>query len=154
MHAYFRYIYPPSLRSKLAELWATPSINEWWLPNGEGQPPLIRSIRSFIEERTVKPRNQANEDIRTMKAMLSKMDLNESPKDSPESSGSVPESSVASAAGAGSMPRDYEGGQSLSMAQISSSDQRDFSPGQAEQRMEDWMTHWNSPDNQQGSSEY
>ena len=90
-----RYVYPLSLRSKLAELWSIPSINEWWLPNGEQQLPLIHSIRAFIEDRTVKPRTQANEDIRAMRAILSKLSVDDSPKDSPESSSSVQESITA-----------------------------------------------------------
>ncbi|MCJ1306133.1 hypothetical protein MMC08_008951 [Hypocenomyce scalaris] len=83
------YIYPPSFRNKMAELWDNPEIYHWWLPNDEGYPPIIRSIREFIEDRTMKPRDQPSEDLREIKGILSKMTIDDSPRDSPESSSSV-----------------------------------------------------------------
>ena len=75
-------------RSKLAELWSTPSVNSWWLPDEAEYPRIIRSIRELIQDRTTKPRTQANEDIRAMRAIFSKMNMDDSPKDSPESTDS------------------------------------------------------------------
>ncbi|MCJ1387347.1 hypothetical protein MMC18_000190 [Xylographa bjoerkii] len=90
------YIYPSSFRTKIAELWNLPEIEHWWLPNEEGYPPIIKSIRAFIEERTRAPRDQGSEDVRNMKGMLAKLGIDESPKDSPESSSSVAASIPAS----------------------------------------------------------
>ena len=73
----------------MAELWDIPEIHHWWLPNDEGYPPIIRSIREFIEDRTMKTRDQPSEDLREIKGILSKMTIDDSPRDSPESSSSV-----------------------------------------------------------------
>ncbi|MCJ1284509.1 hypothetical protein MMC26_003842 [Xylographa opegraphella] len=97
------YIYPSSFRTKIAELWNLPEIEHWWLPHEEGYPPIIKSIRAFIEERTRAPRDQGSEDVRNIKGMFAKLGVDDtSPKDSPESSSSV-------GAGAGfSAPAAYE----------------------------------------------
>ncbi|KAI9878327.1 MAG: hypothetical protein M1830_001226 [Pleopsidium flavum] len=83
------YIYPPTLRTKLSELWNIAGLHHWWLPNDEGYPPIIRSIRSFIEDRTMTPKDQPGEDLRDIKAILQKVSLDDSPRDSPESIGSM-----------------------------------------------------------------
>lgn len=71
----------------MAEIWNIPELHDWWLPNDEDYPPIIRSIRTFVEERTLKPSNQANEDVRNMRGIFSKMSIfDESPKDSPSTS--------------------------------------------------------------------
>ncbi|KAL9033734.1 MAG: hypothetical protein Q9214_007370, partial [Letrouitia sp. 1 TL-2023] len=76
------YTYPPTFRAKMAELWGLPEILHWWLPDDEGYPAIIRSIRSFIEERTLKSSEQAKtEDVRNMKAIFSKLTLDEGTKD-------------------------------------------------------------------------
>ena len=73
----------------MAELWGIPDIRHWWLPNEEGYLPIIRSIRSFIEERTLKPGNQPQtEDLRNMKAIFSKLSINDNEKPKPDGSGS------------------------------------------------------------------
>lgn len=94
-----RYIFPPTHRTKVAEIWNIPELHHWWLPNDEGYPPIIRSIRTFVEERTLKPTNQANEDVRNMKGIFSKMSIfdenpKKSPSNSPESCGGGHEAEV------------------------------------------------------------
>ena len=81
----YSYIYPPTFRSKMVEHWGISSLHHWWLENDEGYPPIIKAIRAFIEERTIKPRTQVDQDIRTMKAIFSKLSYDDSPKESPES---------------------------------------------------------------------
>ena len=143
---FLRYVYPPMLRLKLAEQWGDSSIKEWWLPDGEGQPPLIRSIRSFIEERTVKPQNQAGEDIRAMKAMLSKMSLNDSPKDSPESSESMQDSITYPDIDTG-VPAGFEvtSSQPQFIPNAIAGKEEHFASGVGEPMMEAWMSRWNPP---------
>ena len=64
----------------MAELWGLPELRHWWLPNDEGYPPIVRSIRAFIEDRT-QPRPQAqSEDVRNMRAIFSKMSIQSQPK--------------------------------------------------------------------------
>lgn len=84
-----RYIYPPTLRTKLSELWNLPELHHWWLPDDQGYPPIIRSIRSFIEDRTMTPKDQPGEDLRDIKNILQKVNLDDSPYHSPESVASI-----------------------------------------------------------------
>lgn len=70
------YIYPPTFRSKLAQLWGLPEISHWWLPNDEGYPAIVRSIRAFMEGRPLHANIQAkSEDVRTLKAIFSKLSV-------------------------------------------------------------------------------
>ncbi|KAL8965780.1 MAG: hypothetical protein Q9197_006332, partial [Variospora fuerteventurae] len=70
-----RHTYPPTFRAKMAALWGTPEILHWWLPNDEGYPPIVRSIHSFSEDRTPKPGSQPTEDLRSMKGLFDKLDI-------------------------------------------------------------------------------
>lgn len=71
-----RYILAPSVRNKLAELWNIPDVVSWWLPEGEGFSPVIRSIRSIVENRTPPSTNSPKaEDVRTVKALVATMSV-------------------------------------------------------------------------------
>ena len=50
----------------------------WWLPNDENYPPIIRSIRKFVEERTSAPTDVPTEDLRDMKAIFASLNLEDS----------------------------------------------------------------------------
>lgn len=50
----------------------------WWLPNDEGYPPIIRTIRNFVEERTSHGVDHPTEDLRDMKAIFASMNLESS----------------------------------------------------------------------------
>ncbi|MCJ1307882.1 hypothetical protein MMC25_001530 [Agyrium rufum] len=97
------YIYPPTFRQKMADLWGIPDLNNWWLPNNEGYPAIVRNIRTFISERqshpmaSKTPKSSEAEDIRTIKSLFSKMNmLDHSPRtsneNSPENSGGMGQS--------------------------------------------------------------
>lgn len=81
-------IYPPTFRTKMAELWSIPEIQHWWLPGDEGYPAIIRSIRGFIEERAGQPQDHRGEDLRDMKAIFSKLNLDENSRQKSSPSGS------------------------------------------------------------------
>ncbi|KAL2012669.1 hypothetical protein VTN00DRAFT_194 [Thermoascus crustaceus] len=85
------YIYPPKLRTAMAELWQIPEVKHWWLPNDEGYLEIVREIRAMTEERTVNPRDNFREDVRDMKSLFSKLDLKDSgsQKSSPSASSVV-----------------------------------------------------------------
>jgi hypothetical protein len=53
--------------------------SDWWLPNDEGCPPIIRSIKNFIRERTTAPKDQVSEDLREMKGIFSTLIISDSP---------------------------------------------------------------------------
>jgi len=70
------YIYPFTFRTKMADLFRDRSCMHWWLPNDERYPPIIRSIRKLVEERTAPAKNvPAEEDLRDMKAIFASMKL-------------------------------------------------------------------------------
>lgn len=50
---------------------------DWWLPNDEAYPPIIRSIRKFAEERTSPAKNVPAEDLRDMKAIFASLNLDD-----------------------------------------------------------------------------
>lgn len=49
----------------------------WWLPNDESYPPIIRSIRKFVKERTSGARDVPTEDLRDMKAIFAQLKLDD-----------------------------------------------------------------------------
>lgn len=55
--------------------------SDWWLPHDEGCPPIIRSIKDFITDRTTAPRDQTSEDLREMKGIFSTLTISDSPPD-------------------------------------------------------------------------
>ena len=71
----FSYIYPHTFRTKMADLFRDRSVMDWWLPNNEHYPAIVRSIRKFVEERTAPARDIPSEDLRDMKAIFSSLNL-------------------------------------------------------------------------------
>ncbi|KAJ5052061.1 uncharacterized protein L3040_001821 [Drepanopeziza brunnea f. sp. 'multigermtubi'] len=69
------YIYPYTFRSKMADLFRDRSCMHWWLPHDENYPPIIRSIRKFVEERTSPAKDIPAEDLRDMKAIFASLNL-------------------------------------------------------------------------------
>lgn len=61
----------------MAALFQDPSCMHWWLPNDDSYPPIIRSIRRFVEERTSEARNVPAEDLRDIKGIFSSMSLDD-----------------------------------------------------------------------------
>lgn len=68
------------MRNKMLESWGL-AHSDWWLPNDEGCPPIIRSIKDFIAERTSTPRDQTSEDLREMRGIFSTLTISDSPPD-------------------------------------------------------------------------
>jgi len=52
-------------------------VTHWWLPEGEGQqcPPILRSIRDFIDYRATIPQDTLTEDVRDMKGLFHAMSI-------------------------------------------------------------------------------
>ncbi|KAF1926430.1 uncharacterized protein M421DRAFT_216205 [Didymella exigua CBS 183.55] len=72
------YIYPESMRSRMLESWGL-EASDSWLPNDEGCPPIIRSIKDFIRERSTAPRDQVSEDLKEMRGIFSSLNISDSP---------------------------------------------------------------------------
>ena len=81
-----RYTYPVTLRTRLEALWGV-DLSDWWLPNEEGCPPLVRQIRNFI---TSTPNDATGEDLRDFKGIFASLSLSDT--SSPESTHYSPES--------------------------------------------------------------
>ncbi|RDW79724.1 hypothetical protein BP6252_04362 [Coleophoma cylindrospora] len=71
------YIYPYTFRTKMSDLFQDRSCMHWWLPNEEGYPSIIKSIRKFVEERTAPAKDVSTEGLRDMKAIFSSMNLDD-----------------------------------------------------------------------------
>ena len=64
----------------MAELWSIPEVNEWWLPDEGTCPPVVRSVRSFMENRLPQAEGESrSEDQRNIKGIFSRLSLHESP---------------------------------------------------------------------------
>jgi hypothetical protein len=75
------------LRNRILEQWGL-EHSDWWLPNDEDCPRIIRSIKDFIHERTREPKDQTSEDLREMRGIFSTLTISESPPD--ENMGNTP----------------------------------------------------------------
>ncbi|KAG4443754.1 hypothetical protein IFR05_000745 [Cadophora sp. M221] len=71
------YIYPYTFRTKMADLFQDRSCMHWWLPNDENYPPIVRSIRKFVEDRTSLAKTEPAEDLRDMKAIFASLKLDD-----------------------------------------------------------------------------
>jgi hypothetical protein len=60
--------------------------SDWWLPNDEACPPIIRSIKNFITDRMMAPKDQASEDLREMKGLFNTLTISDSPSSDTTSS--------------------------------------------------------------------
>ncbi|KAJ5081687.1 hypothetical protein NUU61_009951 [Penicillium alfredii] len=81
------YIIAPRFRAGLAAMWQLPEIHYWWLPNDEGYPDIVREIRSMTEERMNQPRDNFRENVRDMKSLFWKLNVDDAEDDqSPASS--------------------------------------------------------------------
>jgi hypothetical protein len=79
-----RYTYPAALRTKFQDLWGV-DLSNWWLPDEEGCPPLMRQVRKFI---TSTPSDEKGEDLRDLKGIFATWNLSDT--SSPESSHNSP----------------------------------------------------------------
>lgn len=72
------YIYPDAMRNRMLEAWGL-EPSDWWLPNDEGCPSIIRSIKDFIRERSTAPKDQVSEDLKEMRGIFSSLNISDSP---------------------------------------------------------------------------
>lgn len=78
-----RYIYPANLRERMSDLWGE-DVTHWWLPNDEGYPDIIRTIRDFIQYRAGEPTDAAGADVRDMSGIFREMNVREGEQPIPE----------------------------------------------------------------------
>lgn len=79
------YIFPPSFRLRMAHMWGltreavgeNETVENWWLPNDEGNIPMLKEIRKVVNERYENdtPGMESIADVRDLKAIFEKLDL-------------------------------------------------------------------------------
>ncbi|KAF2125163.1 hypothetical protein P153DRAFT_300606 [Dothidotthia symphoricarpi CBS 119687] len=72
------YIYSDVMRTRMLESYGL-SPSDWWLPNDEACPPIIRSIKNFIHERATAPKDQVSDDLKEMRGIFGSMTISDSP---------------------------------------------------------------------------
>ncbi|KAI0202289.1 hypothetical protein F4808DRAFT_71615 [Astrocystis sublimbata] len=77
------YVFPQTMRARMAELFRDPLCSQWWLPNDEGLSPVLRSIRAFADARNGNPMTPQTEDIREISAIFSNMRIDSEDSPSP-----------------------------------------------------------------------
>jgi hypothetical protein len=80
------YIFPPSFRQRMAEMWGltreavgeNEAVENWWLPNDEGNIAMLKEIRKVVKERhenDATPGVESIADVRDLKAIFEKLDI-------------------------------------------------------------------------------
>lgn len=70
------YIYPLQLRKQLSDAWGV-DVTEWWFPNNEGYPDILRAVREFIDYRSEVPRDTMDKHLRDMSGLFRSMHMDE-----------------------------------------------------------------------------
>ena len=60
----------------MSEVWGI-DVNQWWLPNNEGYPTVVRAIRDFIEYRARVPEDAMGAHVRDMSGIFRSLDIEE-----------------------------------------------------------------------------
>ena len=61
----------------LSAIWHQPEVNHWWLPNDEGYTNIVREIRELTAERSAQPRDELRENVRDMKTLFGRLNVND-----------------------------------------------------------------------------
>lgn len=58
----------------MSDVWGV-DVTHWWLPNDEGYPQVVRSIRDFIDYRARIPADEMSAHVRDMSGIFRSLDL-------------------------------------------------------------------------------
>ncbi|OTB08097.1 hypothetical protein M426DRAFT_200926 [Hypoxylon sp. CI-4A] len=83
------YVFPVTIRARMAEIFRDPSCIQWWLPNDEGLSPILRNIRAFADERNSNPGSPQTESLREISAIFAKMRIDHDPEGISSPGGSI-----------------------------------------------------------------
>lgn len=64
-------------------------MTQWWFPNDEYCPPVVRSLREFTKNRSGLPRDQISEDLKAMRGLFGGMNLDDTSETSSSRSRSI-----------------------------------------------------------------
>ena len=82
--SYSRYIFPLTMRTRMAELFGDQACVRWWLPDDEGFTDILKSVRVFADERNATAVTAQSENLREIRHIFAKMQLG-GPSESPQS---------------------------------------------------------------------
>lgn len=60
----------------MSRLWGV-DVKDWWLPNGEGFPPILRATRDFVQARMSAPKDQFSQDLRDINGIFSTLNIDD-----------------------------------------------------------------------------
>lgn len=63
---------------------------DWWFPNYEGCPPVIRIIHDFVEERSAEPKDEMTAELKNMTQVFGRVSINSGDSSSSKSSSMEP----------------------------------------------------------------
>ena len=63
----------------MSDAWGV-DVTRWWLPNDQGYPPIVRSIREFIDYRMTPAKDRHTEDLREIAGIFKSLKLDDSPR--------------------------------------------------------------------------
>ncbi|KAK4176697.1 fungal-specific transcription factor domain-containing protein [Triangularia setosa] len=69
------YIFPATMRARMAELFSDSTCTRWWLPNDEDFPPLLQNIRAYADERNVMAASTRRDTVQQIHHVFSRMDI-------------------------------------------------------------------------------
>ncbi|KAK4194785.1 fungal-specific transcription factor domain-containing protein [Triangularia verruculosa] len=75
------YIFPATMRNRMAELFSDETCTRWWLPNDEDFPPLLQNIRAYADERNVMAASTQRDTVQQIRHVFSRMNLAEAARD-------------------------------------------------------------------------
>ena len=65
----------------MADEWGVPEVHDWWLPDINACPPVVRSVQAFMEDRLPQAEGESrSEDRRKIEGVFSELNLQENPK--------------------------------------------------------------------------
>ncbi|KAG6366185.1 hypothetical protein INS49_000361 [Diaporthe citri] len=69
------YIFPITVRRRLAELFQDETVGRWWLPDDHGFTPMLQSVRAFADERNAAATSAQTEGLQDMKSVFAALHL-------------------------------------------------------------------------------
>ena len=74
----------------MAQLFQDPGIMNWWFPNYEGCPPVVKIIHEFVGERSAQPKDEMTQDLKDMAQVFKNMTIDSGDSSSSKSGSMEP----------------------------------------------------------------
>lgn len=69
------YIFPITVRRRLAELFQDETVVRWWLPDDHGFTAMLQSVRAFADERNAAATSARTEGLQDMKSVFAALHI-------------------------------------------------------------------------------